>query len=71
MGAKSKYLIVQLASVISGSTRVWIRERAAEKFSGIFYDPAIGKKVLFEEVRKIKGKTSLTKKVKEMYNIVD
>ncbi|VDO36943.1 unnamed protein product [Haemonchus placei] len=40
MGAKSKYVIVQLASVITGSTRVWVRERAAEKFSGIFYDPA-------------------------------
>ncbi|EPB79443.1 zinc finger, C2H2 type [Ancylostoma ceylanicum] len=34
MGAKSKYVIVQLASVITGSTRVWVRERAAEKFSG-------------------------------------
>lgn len=31
---------MQLASVISGTTRVWVRERAAEKFSGIFYDPA-------------------------------
>uniref|UniRef100_A0A1I7X8D4 Signal recognition particle receptor subunit beta n=1 Tax=Heterorhabditis bacteriophora TaxID=37862 RepID=A0A1I7X8D4_HETBA len=40
MGAKSKYVIVQLASVITGSTRVWVRERAAEKFAGIFYDPA-------------------------------
>ncbi|VDM49075.1 unnamed protein product [Toxocara canis] len=29
-----------MASVISGSTRVWVRERAAEKFAGIFYDPA-------------------------------
>uniref|UniRef100_A0A0M3I9S5 39S ribosomal protein L33, mitochondrial n=1 Tax=Ascaris lumbricoides TaxID=6252 RepID=A0A0M3I9S5_ASCLU len=36
----SRYVIVQLASVISGTTRVWVRERAAEKFSGIFYDPA-------------------------------
>uniref|UniRef100_A0A915A8A9 Uncharacterized protein n=1 Tax=Parascaris univalens TaxID=6257 RepID=A0A915A8A9_PARUN len=40
MGAKSRYVIVQLASVISGTTRVWVRERAAEKFSGIFFDPA-------------------------------
>lgn len=35
-----RYVIVQLASVITGSTRVWVRERAAEKFAGIFYDPA-------------------------------
>ncbi|KHN74678.1 hypothetical protein Tcan_02016 [Toxocara canis] len=69
MGAKSKYVIVQLASVISGSTRVWVRERAAEKFAGIFYDPAIGRSVLFEETRRIKGKSELSKRVKKMYNI--
>ncbi|OZC12088.1 hypothetical protein X798_00607 [Onchocerca flexuosa] len=40
MPPKSKYVIVQLASVVSGSTRIWIRERAADKFRGIFYDPA-------------------------------
>lgn len=35
-----RYVIVQLASVISDSTRIHIRERAADKFRGIFYDPA-------------------------------
>uniref|UniRef100_A0A1I7ZYL8 39S ribosomal protein L33, mitochondrial n=1 Tax=Steinernema glaseri TaxID=37863 RepID=A0A1I7ZYL8_9BILA len=69
MGAKSKYVIVQLASVISGSTRVWVRERMAEKFSGIFFDPAIGRECLFEESKRVKGKAELSKKVKEMYNI--
>ncbi|VDD89626.1 unnamed protein product [Enterobius vermicularis] len=40
MPPKSKYVIVQLASVISGTTRMWIRERSAEKAQGIFFDPA-------------------------------
>lgn len=37
-----RYVIVQLASVISGTTRMWIRERSAEKAQGIFFDPASG-----------------------------
>ncbi|TKR60319.1 hypothetical protein L596_027582 [Steinernema carpocapsae] len=69
MGAKSRYVIVQLASVISGSTRVWVRERLAEKASGIFFDPAIGRECLFEESKRIKGKGDLSKHVKRMYNI--
>ncbi|CAI5452653.1 unnamed protein product [Caenorhabditis angaria] len=69
MGAKSKYVIVQLASVITGSTRVWVRERAADKFAGIFFDPAYGKDCLFEEVKRIKGKTELPKRIKGMYNV--
>ncbi|VDL81195.1 unnamed protein product [Nippostrongylus brasiliensis] len=69
MGAKSKYVIVQLASVITGTTRVWVRERAAEKFAGIFHDPALGRSCLFEESRRIKGKNDLPKRVKQMYNI--
>ncbi|CAL2045216.1 hypothetical protein CAEBREN_01772 [Caenorhabditis brenneri] len=69
MGAKSKYVIVQLASVITGSTRVWVRERAAEKFAGIFYDPAYGKSCLFEEVKRVKGKTELPKRIRGIYNI--
>lgn len=63
MGAKSKYVIVQLASVITGSTRVWVRERSAEKFSGIFHDPALGRSCLFEESRRIKGKNDLPKRM--------
>ncbi|VDK24308.1 unnamed protein product, partial [Anisakis simplex] len=47
----------------------WVRERAAEKFSGIFYDPAIGRNVLFEEARRIKGKSELPKRVKKMFNM--
>ncbi|CAB3398930.1 unnamed protein product [Caenorhabditis bovis] len=66
MGAKSKYVVVQLASVITGSTRVWVRERAAEKFSGIFFDPAYGKECLFEESKRIKGKSDLPKRIKEI-----
>uniref|UniRef100_A0AC34RBQ4 Uncharacterized protein n=1 Tax=Panagrolaimus sp. JU765 TaxID=591449 RepID=A0AC34RBQ4_9BILA len=71
MGAKSKYVIVQLASVISGATRVWVRERTAEKAAAILFDPAIGREVLFEEVQRIKGKATLSKAVKMKYNIAD
>uniref|UniRef100_A0AC34FX01 Uncharacterized protein n=2 Tax=Panagrolaimus sp. ES5 TaxID=591445 RepID=A0AC34FX01_9BILA len=71
MGAKSKYVIVQIASVISGTTKIWIRDRAAEKAMAICFDPAIGRKVLFEEVQKVKGKATLDKRIKEMYNIAD
>ncbi|KAI6189733.1 Signal recognition particle receptor subunit beta [Aphelenchoides bicaudatus] len=66
MGAKSKYIIVQLKSLVSGSTRVWVRERATEKFSGIFFDPAVGKEVKFEEHDIIKGKTELSNRVKKI-----
>uniref|UniRef100_A0A7E4VZC4 DUF2188 domain-containing protein n=1 Tax=Panagrellus redivivus TaxID=6233 RepID=A0A7E4VZC4_PANRE len=71
MGAKSKYIIVQLASVISGSTRVWVRERAAEKAAAILFDPAVGREVLFEESSRVKGKSTLTKTVKRKFNIAD
>ncbi|GMT09194.1 hypothetical protein PFISCL1PPCAC_491, partial [Pristionchus fissidentatus] len=69
MGAKSKYVIVQLASVITGATRVWLRERAAEKTTRMLFDPALGRECLFEEVKRIKGKTDLSKHVKKMYGI--
>uniref|UniRef100_A0A1I8EVE5 Uncharacterized protein n=1 Tax=Wuchereria bancrofti TaxID=6293 RepID=A0A1I8EVE5_WUCBA len=74
MPPKSKYVIVQLASVISGSTRIWIRERAADKFRGIFYDPAVylflvGREVLFEEKQKVKGKTALPECVKRQFEL--
>uniref|UniRef100_A0A915PW11 TOG domain-containing protein n=1 Tax=Setaria digitata TaxID=48799 RepID=A0A915PW11_9BILA len=69
MAPKSKYVIVQLASVISGTTRIWIRERAADKFRGIFYDPAVGREVLFEEKQKVKGKASLPDNVKKRFNL--
>ncbi|KJH52179.1 GTP-binding domain protein [Dictyocaulus viviparus] len=62
----TSYVIVQLASVITGSTRVWVRERAAEKFSGIFHDPALGRSCLFEESRRIKGKNNLPERVKKI-----
>ncbi|KAM3717689.1 39S ribosomal protein L33 [Dirofilaria immitis] len=70
MPPKSKYVIVQLASVISGSTRIWLRERTADKFRGIFYDPAVGREVLFEEKQKVKGKTSLPESVKRRFNLI-
>ncbi|CAJ0959252.1 unnamed protein product, partial [Mesorhabditis belari] len=69
MGAKSKYVVVLLSSVITGSPRVWVRERAAEKFAGVFFDPALGRDCLFEESKRIKGKTDLPKRIKELYNV--
>ncbi|KAI6239246.1 Signal recognition particle receptor domain containing protein [Aphelenchoides fujianensis] len=59
MGAKSKYVLVQLKSIVSGSTKVWLRERAAAKAAQVLFDPAVGDKVLFEEHDTIKGKTDL------------
>lgn len=35
VGLKSKYVIVRVASAITGSTGVWNREGAVEKFTGI------------------------------------
>ncbi|CAD5231652.1 unnamed protein product [Bursaphelenchus xylophilus] len=69
MGAKSRYLLVQLKSVISGSTRVWVRERAGEKVQKILFDPALGMDVLFTENDKIKGKADLKPHVKKMYGL--
>ncbi|KAE9554468.1 hypothetical protein FO519_002342 [Halicephalobus sp. NKZ332] len=59
MGAKSRYVIVRLASVISGATRVWVRERTADKAAAILFDPAIGRECLFEESQRVKGKANL------------
>ncbi|KAL3083072.1 hypothetical protein niasHS_010874 [Heterodera schachtii] len=69
MAKKTKYLIVRLASVISGTKQIWIRERAAAEAAAILYDPAIGKNVLFKEVEQVKGKDSFPDRVKKMYNI--
>uniref|UniRef100_A0A915E568 Uncharacterized protein n=1 Tax=Ditylenchus dipsaci TaxID=166011 RepID=A0A915E568_9BILA len=69
MGAKSKYVVVQLASIISGTTRVWVRERAAEKSAGVFFDPAVGREVLFREVDSIKGKAALNWYLKKKFDI--
>ncbi|KAI6236835.1 hypothetical protein M3Y95_00200700 [Aphelenchoides besseyi] len=70
MGAKSKYVIVQLKSIISGTTTVWLRERAAEKATQILFDPAVGQKVPFEESDSIKGKTDFPTHVKKKYNLL-
>ncbi|VDN04979.1 unnamed protein product [Thelazia callipaeda] len=48
---------------------MWIRERSADKFRGIFYDPAVGREVLFEEKQKVKGKASLQENVKKRFNL--
>ncbi|KAI3422181.1 hypothetical protein GPALN_012714 [Globodera pallida] len=69
MAKKTKYLIVRLASVISGSTQVWVRERAASEAAAILFDPAIGKNVLFKEVAHIKGKDFFGDKVKKLYGL--
>ncbi|KAI6220654.1 hypothetical protein M3Y99_01599000 [Aphelenchoides fujianensis] len=69
MGAKSKYVLVQLKSIVSGSTKVWLRERAAAKAAQVLFDPAVGDKVLFEEHDTIKGKTDLRWNVKKKYNL--
>uniref|UniRef100_A0AAF5HXQ1 Signal recognition particle receptor subunit beta n=1 Tax=Strongyloides stercoralis TaxID=6248 RepID=A0AAF5HXQ1_STRER len=66
MAPKSKYVIVRLASVISGTTKIWVRQRADPKFKGVFFDPAIGKDALFEELQKVKGKSALSSKVKNI-----
>uniref|UniRef100_A0A914VCG5 Uncharacterized protein n=1 Tax=Plectus sambesii TaxID=2011161 RepID=A0A914VCG5_9BILA len=71
MPAKSKWVIVILESVISGHPKIWIRDRAAEKFSGIFFDPQIGREVLFKEQKHLKGKTSMEPRTREVFNILD
>uniref|UniRef100_A0A914DYT1 Uncharacterized protein n=1 Tax=Acrobeloides nanus TaxID=290746 RepID=A0A914DYT1_9BILA len=67
----SKYQIVRLASVISGTTRIWLRERAAPSVQQVLFDPAIGQDVLFEEVDKVKGKSALKTQTKERFGITD
>jgi len=68
---KAKYVIVRLQSVISGHPRVWLKERLADKFAGIFYDPAIGRETLYEETEHIKSKGKLLDSVKRKYGIDD
>ncbi|CAD5224975.1 unnamed protein product [Bursaphelenchus okinawaensis] len=69
MGAKSRFMIVQLKSVISGTTKVWVRERAGDSVKKILFDPALGKEVLFTEFDKVKGKADLKPYVRKMYGL--
>ncbi|PAV84956.1 hypothetical protein WR25_08512 [Diploscapter pachys] len=54
----TRYVIVRLASVITGTSKMWVRERMAEKSAGIFFDPACKemdskKQVLNDKVEKV------------------
>jgi hypothetical protein len=74
---------VQLKSIVSGTTKVWLRERAGDKVTKVFYDPAsnyyylffinfpflVGKEAVFEEARSIKGKGEIPPYVKKMYSV--
>ena len=45
-----RYVIVRLASVITGTSKMWVRERMAEKSAGIFFDPACKEILYFPEM---------------------
>ncbi|KAL7073588.1 hypothetical protein ACQ4LE_007509 [Meloidogyne hapla] len=70
MAKKTKYLIVRLVSVISNTSKVWVRSREAPEAKGVFYDPAVGKEVLFVEKEHIKGKDFLPPRVKERLGLL-
>ncbi|KAI1719642.1 signal recognition particle receptor beta subunit domain-containing protein [Ditylenchus destructor] len=67
----AKYVVVKLASVISGSTIYWIRPKAGEKAATIAYDKAIGQSVLFKESEKVKSKSLLFDHVKKKFGITE
>jgi len=58
MAIKSKFVLVVLESVISGHRRFLIRERIADKLEAILADPHVRRKVLYKEVKRVKGKNS-------------
>ncbi|CAK5025553.1 unnamed protein product [Meloidogyne enterolobii] len=69
MAKKTKYLVVRLVSVISNTAKVWVRMRESPESKGIFFDPAVGKEVLYVEKEHIKGRESLPLRVKERFGL--
>jgi len=64
---KTKFVLVQLKSIITGHIRFQIRERAAEKSELIAYDPMLRRKVLYKESKKVKGKEEPGKPLSETW----
>ncbi|XP_044756075.1 39S ribosomal protein L33, mitochondrial [Coccinella septempunctata] len=53
--AKSKSIMVQMESVISGHTFNKIRERLADKLELIRFDPRIQQECLYKEKKKVRS----------------
>ncbi|XP_018568267.1 39S ribosomal protein L33, mitochondrial [Anoplophora glabripennis] len=52
---KSKHIMVQMESVVSGHTFNKIRERLGDKLEVIRFDPYIQKESLYKEKKKIRS----------------
>ncbi|XP_056636970.1 39S ribosomal protein L33, mitochondrial [Diorhabda carinulata] len=52
---KSKHIMVQMESVVSGHTFNKIRERLADKLEVIRFDPFIMKDCLYKEKKKVRS----------------
>ncbi|CAH1976940.1 unnamed protein product [Acanthoscelides obtectus] len=53
--AKSKCIMVQMESIVSGHTYNLIRERLAEKAETIRFDPYIQKESVYREKKRIRS----------------
>ncbi|KAF2896807.1 hypothetical protein ILUMI_09366 [Ignelater luminosus] len=53
--AKSKSIMVQMESLVSGHTFNKVRERLAEKLELIRFDPYIQKESVYKEKKKVKS----------------
>ncbi|XP_051166264.1 39S ribosomal protein L33, mitochondrial [Leptopilina boulardi] len=51
---KSRFLMVQIQSMVSGHRIVLVRPRDAEKFELIKFDPWIQREAYYKEVKKIR-----------------
>lgn len=54
--SKSKYVIIEVESVVSGHKFETIRLRKEEKREMIWYDPLVRRSVVYVETKKVKGK---------------
>ncbi|XP_003702093.1 mitochondrial ribosomal protein L33 [Megachile rotundata] len=53
--AKSKLILVAAKSIATGHVRNVIRERTGDKVEKAFYDPFVGARAIYKEIRKIKS----------------
>lgn len=55
LAAKSKYVSVMCESIVTGHQAYFLRERKGDKLETVWFDPYVRKKVIYKEVKKLKG----------------
>ena len=55
LSAKSTHVRVLCESIVTGHQTQMVRERKADKLEVMWFDPYLQKKVIYKEIKKLKG----------------